>query len=279
MPASQSSPNPIQPLSVGNVVSAGFRLYRSHLKLYLGLAFQAYLWRLVPIYGWAKYSAISAMISRLSFSELINQPETVSMASPKIYPRMWSFFTLSLQIGFSLLLVSWGLYNAWVLIDLIAAFILGLIFAQFPQATAAISIFRVLLLAGILIVGFTWFFSHWMVAEVALAVEEEINPTQSMERSWSLTKNSAVRIQIIAIVAFAVTLPLIFLINYLHSIILVGIDENTPLSWTVHSISLLTSLAGGALVMPLWQSIKAVIYCDLRSRREGLGLQLRDRTI
>jgi hypothetical protein len=43
MPASQSSPNPIQPLSVGNVVSAGFRLYRSHLKLYLGLAFQAYL--------------------------------------------------------------------------------------------------------------------------------------------------------------------------------------------------------------------------------------------
>jgi hypothetical protein len=32
-------------------------------------------------------------------------------------------------------------------------------------------------------------------------------------------------------------------------------------------------------VMPFWQSIKAVIYYDLRSRREGLGLQLRDHDI
>jgi hypothetical protein len=29
-------------------------------------------------------------------------------------------------------------------------------------------------------------------------------------------------------------------------------------------------------MMPFWQAIKAVIYYDLRSRREGLGLQVRD---
>lgn len=27
--------------------------------------------------------------------------------------------------------------------------------------------------------------------------------------------------------------------------------------------------------MPFWQALKAVLYFDLRSRREGLGLQLR----
>ncbi len=282
MSASQNSPNPIQPLSVGNVVSAGFRLYRSHLKLYFGLALKAYLWLIVPIYGWAKYSAISAMISRLSFSELINQPETVSMAYPKINPRRWAFVNLDLRIVIYLLLVYWGL----IIGRYIGAFVLGLIFAQFPQATAAISqatdaisIFTVWLLAVILIFVLTWFFSHWMVAEVALAVEDEINVSQSMDRSWSLTKNSAVRVQIIALVAFAVTWPLIFITNYLPSLLLLGIERNTPLYWTVYSISLLASLAGGALVQPFWQSIKAVVYCDLRSRREGLGLQLRDRTI
>jgi hypothetical protein len=31
------------------------------------------------------------------------------------------------------------------------------------------------------------------------------------------------------------------------------------------------------VILPLWQIIKAVIYYDLRGRREGLGLQLRDR--
>jgi hypothetical protein len=30
-----------------------------------------------------------------------------------------------------------------------------------------------------------------------------------------------------------------------------------------------------ALIIPFWQSIKAVIYYDLRVRREGMGIDLR----
>ncbi|MEL7420561.1 MAG: DUF975 domain-containing protein, partial [Cyanobacteria bacterium J06555_3] len=33
--------------------------------------------------------------------------------------------------------------------------------------------------------------------------------------------------------------------------------------------------AGQALLIPFWQSIRAVIYHDLRVRREGIGLNLR----
>ena len=36
------------------------------------------------------------------------------------------------------------------------------------------------------------------------------------------------------------------------------------------------SFASGALLMPFWQAIKAVIYYDIRSRREGIDLQIRD---
>jgi hypothetical protein len=39
------------------------------------------------------------------------------------------------------------------------------------------------------------------------------------------------------------------------------------------------SFSGGALIVPFWQTVKAVVYYDLRSRREGLGLQLRDHDI
>ena len=35
----------------------------------------------------------------------------------------------------------------------------------------------------------------------------------------------------------------------------------------------------GAMIVPFWKAIQAVIYYDLRSRREGLGLTLRDRQI
>jgi hypothetical protein len=37
------------------------------------------------------------------------------------------------------------------------------------------------------------------------------------------------------------------------------------------------SWGGGPVVIPFWQPMKAIIYYDLRSRKEGLGLQIRDR--
>ncbi|HEY9299991.1 MAG TPA: hypothetical protein VIQ31_27225, partial [Phormidium sp.] len=49
MPQNLSSQSPIQPLSIGNVVSTGVRIYRSHLKSYLGLAVQASLWVMLPL--------------------------------------------------------------------------------------------------------------------------------------------------------------------------------------------------------------------------------------
>jgi hypothetical protein len=41
-------------------------------------------------------------------------------------------------------------------------------------------------------------------------------------------------------------------------------------------VAYILGLVSGALFLPFWQAIKAVIYYDLRSRREGLGLQMRD---
>jgi hypothetical protein len=102
-----SSSGQTGPLSVGNVVSASLRIYRDHFKSYFGLAFVASLWLLVPIYGWAKYSAISALISRLAFGEVREKPETVSDARREVNPRMWSFLgagilTFLIYIGVSL---------------------------------------------------------------------------------------------------------------------------------------------------------------------------------
>ncbi|WP_049790737.1 hypothetical protein [Trichormus azollae] len=73
-------PSAAEPLSMDNVVSAAVRLYRPHLKTYLQIAFTAHFWALVPIYGWAKYAAISGLISPLAFEELTNQPESVEDA-------------------------------------------------------------------------------------------------------------------------------------------------------------------------------------------------------
>jgi len=268
-----SSPSPIQPLSIGNVVTAGVRLYRSNLKTYLRLASQAYLWVLLPIYGWAKYAAISGLISRLAFGELINQPESVNTARNQIEPRLWSFLRIMFQVGVSLFLI----YIALAILGGFVAGMLGFILSSVLGSSGiiAIAVFTALLILVIVLGGLTWFYSRWVIAEVPLAVEENINGGESIARSWDLTKTSVLRIQGIVVVAFVVTLPILILFSYLPQLLLLRLERGSFTYTIGYLITLLISLVGGVFVMPFWQTIKAVLYYDLRTRREGLGLKLR----
>ncbi|MEH2244955.1 hypothetical protein [Nostoc sp.] len=264
----------IQPLSIGNVVSAAVRLYRSHLKIYLKLALIAHLWIIVPIYGWAKYAAISGLISRLAFGELIYQPEGVQTASSYINPRLWSFLRVAFQVGIFLILIYLGLAIAGgVLAGLIGVVLKGILGTSSIIVTTTLAI---IVTACIVLLGLTWFYSRWIVAEVPLAVEENINGGESVARSWELTKASVFRIQGVVLVGFVVTLPLLFVLNYIPSLFLIKLEQGSAIYSLVYLISWIGSFIGGILIMPFWQALKAVLYLDLRTRREGLGLQLRE---
>ncbi|RCJ42116.1 hypothetical protein A6770_07800 [Nostoc minutum NIES-26] len=274
MAESFGSPSPMQPLSVGNVVSAAVRLYRSHLKTYLKLALIAHLWALVPIYGWAKYAAISGLISRLAFGELVSQPESVKAARSHVNPRLWSFLRVAFQVALYLLLIYIGLAIAGGILATVIGFVFGAILGSTGVIIA--TTLSIIIVVIIVLLGLTWFYARWAVAEVPLAVEENINGGESIDRSWELTKTSVIRIQGVVLVAFFVTLPIVLLLNYVPSLFLVRLEPGSTIYWIVYSISLVTSLIGGIFVMPFWQALKAVLYFDLRSRREGLGLQLRE---
>lgn len=314
MPIRPIASQPLAPLSVGNVVSTGLVLYRSHLKSYLSISLRATLWVISPIlvtipliplfivgslppsslswlyliwiplfiFGFAKYLANSALLSRLAFSELIDRPEIVSNARNYIQPKMWSFFRVAVYVFLFLI----GVYVMLSLLTGVIAAIIALMFGLFyqalinnPIASVIVGILSVLIVLAAVIgffFGFIWFFSRWIIAEVPLAVEEDINSKQSIDRSWELTKNSVFRIQLVVLVAFLVTLPLMAVTSYIPQIFLLKVPPGSTLYWTIYGISVLTSSVGGIFVLPFWQNIKAVLYYDLRNRKEGLGLQLRD---
>lgn len=266
---SQSS---IRPLSVGNVVTTGLVMYRSNLKTYLKLSIFAYLWVLLPIYGWAKFCAINGLIARLAYCELINKPETVSAARDRTDSRLWSFLAVGLGVGLRLL----GIYILWYLALIAAAIlpitVLGTQGGIFVTVIAAL----IVLIAGIIVI--IRFYSRWFVAELPLAVEENVaTGSQSIDRSWDLTKDVANRIQYIIVVAILVTIPIQIVTGFIPSIFQIRTVPGTSAYATIQLISFFLSLLGGAIIMPFWQAIKAVIYYDLRSRKEGLDLRLRDR--
>lgn len=299
---------PSQPLSIGNVVSTGVRLYRSHLKDYLKLSAIGSFWvllayvvifalgavmismgaalnllLLIPIgiglflFGFAKYCGYSALIARLAFAEIAGQPETVKMASDKILPLQWSFFRLAFIVGFYIFL----LYLVFAFVGALAtgliAVILGGLVGQ--QLTAIVSVLLIIVLIVSLIFALIWFFSRWFVAEMPLAIEEGMTVNRSLSRSWELTNKSVLRIQVIVVIAFLVTLPLLLLTSFLPTLFLSTLDPQTSIYWISYSFSLLLSIIASTLVLPFWQAIKAVLYYDLRSRQEGLGLKLRDHNI
>lgn len=276
------SPSPIQPLSLGNVVSAGMRLYRSHLKSYLKLAFNAYAWIFVPIYGWAKCGAILALISRLAFGELVEQPESVEQSRRIVNSRMWQFFIMGLlMFGIGIgLIIPFSIF-----IGIVTVFFAGSIAAGVtpsPTILLAVSLLT-LILIPVFFVAFLWVQARFFVVEVPLAIEDNIDGISTIGRSWELTKGHAWRIVAILLVGYLITIPIQIPFTILSTIIQAALaslaQENSGYAVLSQLLSLIIGLVSAALIVPFWQSIKAVVYYDLRSRREGMGLKLRDRNI
>lgn len=305
---SQINPSsPLPPLNIGNVVSAGTVLYRSHLKSYMGVALQSVLWSFLPFlvaapiaglmfylfestgnvppvlwllvpvwivfafFCFAKYLLHSALLTRLAFQELSSQPETVREARGHLNSRLWSFFLLACLIGVLLFLVYMGLGIVAGVVSVVVALVLNNIVGE----TASIIIMTIVIIIGMAL-GLTWFFSRWFVAEAVLAVEDGVDAGRSVSRSWELTESSVFRVQGVVFVTFLITLPLLALTNYIPSIALTQIEPLSPLYFIVYGGSLIASFLGWIVLLPFWQAIKSVLYYDLRNRREGLGLQLRD---
>lgn len=270
-----SSSGQTGPLSVGNVVSASLRIYRDHFKSYFGLAFVANLWLLVPIYGWAKYSAILGLISRLAFGEVREKPETVSDARREVNPRMWRF------LGAGIL--SFLIYIGGSLVGGIAMAILaggaGAIFGQNSPIVAVLLVVVAVIAFFIICIRLL---SRLLIVELPLAIENNIGASSAISRRWELTKGSVGRIQWIVLVAILVSLPIMIFVQILARIIQVFLSGVLGAELGIYYLvsSLLTlplSFGSSALLTPFWQAIRAIVYYDLRSRKEVLGLQIRKR--
>ena len=272
-------------LTVGNVVSAGLRIYRDRFLEYFRIAFIGYLWVLVPIYGWAKFAAMNGLLARMAFGEVTEKPETEKEARRHIKPRMWQFLGASILV---MLIVFVG-FIVFYLILAILGFIIGTIIGLSGDNFNAFG-FVFLVLFGIfgflfLLFALTWLISRYLIIELPLAVEDGITAGAALGRSWDLTKGSVIRLQIIVFVAFLISLPITIVIQVVSTILQIVVGSlaasDNYLIYSLFSplfsiLILVLAFAGGALLIPFWQAIKAVIYYDLRVRREGLGMELEE---
>lgn len=263
----------VENLNIGNVVSAGLRIYRDNFKLYYLTALKAYLWILVPIYGWAKFSMLSGLISRLAFSQVNERPETEREARVHVEPRLWNFFLTGLLVG---LIIFAALLGAIIIAGIIF-YILGVILGQSTAGIVILIILVVIAFFGF-IFGYIWIYSRLAIAELPIAIEDMNSASNAIGRSWKLTKSYVLKLQLIFFVSFLISIPISFAVNIISYLVqlLPLLSQNSGfLAFISIILNLAVTFAGSALLIPFWQSIKAVIYYDLCSRKEGIGLNLR----
>jgi hypothetical protein len=273
-----TSRSSVGPLNVGNVVTTAFSLYKSNFATLMKLSGTAVLWSFVPVYGWAKSAMYYGVMSRLGFGLLNNQPETAVEVRRSIQDRLWTFLLTRFLVG----LIVGALF-----ISLLIAFVIlfGISIALGAALGTAGIVFGVILglLAFLgLLLGLAWASSRFMVAEIPIALSENlIDPIAAIGQSWKLTQGFVLRLMTIVFVAGLVLMPVQILANLGPQLLQYApmADVEPVVIGIVFLVVMLLAIAGQILTLPFWQMLIAVVYYDLRARKEGLDIQLRDRPI
>lgn len=277
-----------QQLSIGNVVTVSLNLYRSRLKLYFKLALSAHLWLLVPIYGWAKFFTIAALISRLGFDDLSGQPESLNRVRSQLNRRMWHFLITGILV---VILSFLGVLILFILFSIMGGLLYALLSSilGIPQGGAD-QLFKNWLYTGIVLpivivvyLSPLWFYSRFFITDLPLSIEREMSWLKAIKRSRELTKSFRKRLLVIILITFLITLPILIIVWYGFGHLLRLFSYNflryyiQNYSIRVTLLFIILSLVVGVIIMPFWQSVKAAVYYDIRCRRESWDLKLPDR--
>jgi hypothetical protein len=267
-PASGSARNP------GGLIAFGVLM----IPLFLALL----------IFCSAKALTNEALISRLAFQDLISQPESTAVAWQQVRKRTWHFWFARFMVAVILAAVSFAFS---LLQNILTAIPNAMVSSSRSSSGSAAAMLVGLIALVILLVSYgfqLWFQARFFVPELPIAVEENVTGDQSIVRAWELSKGHAVRISLVILVAGLITVPLfviafvpfaVTLLASMASLMGRGIPDPAAMGTIFAALGLgfLLTLVFSIFTMPFWQTIKAVIYYDLRSRREGMGLELRER--
>ena len=238
-------------------------------------------WLVGTLYCSAKYATDRAVICRLAYQELIDAPETVAIATQQLIPRTWCFLRLSWLISLYICLVAIVAYIVLVIAVLVVTAILmyGLkLTVESPIAFISIglsAVGAVLLFIAILIRCY----AYWFVAELPLAIEQTRSANASIARSQQLISTAVGRVILVVTIAFLMMIPINTLGNGPSLIGQVMISASTDIATQTIGYVLilggvLLNLISELFIMPFWQIIKAIVYYDLRNRREGGDLTI-----
>ena len=254
----------LRPLSVGEMLDAGFRLFRARFMTLI-------LCVLVPVVPLTIIAtAVQASVDPNAFD--LDSTETVDSGSAlagTLVAALIQFAAAALAIAACFKAISAAYLGEH------AGVAESLRYAVGRLLPLLVAYFLVVVIVGLGLVALI-IPGIWLAVKLSMTfpavVFERTGPFAAIGRSWALTKGNWWRV-------FG-TLLVVFLISFVLQIVLAAVaggllaagDSVSEL--TVAIVLTLVNLLALALTYPLWASVTSVVYYDLRVRNEGFDLHL-----
>ncbi|MDQ0673488.1 preprotein translocase subunit Sss1 [Pseudarthrobacter siccitolerans] len=301
---------PLRPLMFGEILDGSFQTIRRNAKAMLGASLLAQSFAailaavitvvtatsMVSIEAWAE-SATPADFASLGFGFL---------AAVLLVAILTLFISAVLQ-GAMVVPVARSILNrptgfrqmwilarsrAWTLVRLAALMMLAGLLAFILPAGVAVAVISTMERAGILLLIplipavvalLTWIYIKLMVAPAAVVIEE-LGALEALRRSWSLTRANWWRIFgitlvvsiLVGIIGQVVMIPVSLLPTFLSGFLSphAGSEQDITVAVAVGVATAIVGALVGAVGYAFQTSVMALIYMDLRMRKDGLDIAL-----
>jgi len=305
---------PLRPMTLGTILGGAFMVMRRNPKPTFGLALLITGFTFVLTLGISGGTMFATFERQLAAgnqadADAIGAGGIAAIALSLLIPTVLSIAAMAILQGIISLEVARGTVGEkmrtrglWRLVKGRAWALIGWTMLIIGAATVALAILAVLIgllmttgtggiVAGIgliLVIGAAAVVAaFWLGTRLAFVpsaiVVERLPVFQAAGRSWSLTKGYFWRtLGIILLVSAAysivsqlVTGPITLIASFLGSLLGMG-DENTiiVLFIVIYGITILFSVLVGAIGVVVQSATAALLYVDLRMRKEGLDVEL-----
>jgi hypothetical protein len=253
----------LRPLSVGEILDAGFRLFRHRFGTLVACIFVP----IVPLYILG--TIIVGSTDPTAFD--VNAPVDNSGAAVagRSIDQLLSSVAAALAVAACFKAISAAYLGeragAGESLRYAAGRFLPLIVAYIVIVILLIPAFIALIIPGI-----------WLAVKLSMAfpaiVCERAGPFKAIGRSWNLTKDNWWRVFGTLLVVFLLLFVITLALGGVLGAVLLSSDSMSEVAFAV--LTTLIGLLIAAITYPLWAAVVTVIYYDLRVRNEGFDLQL-----
>lgn len=268
--------------TVGNMITIGVAIYKQNWRQYLKLSAIAHLWLLVPVYGWARYFAISAWMSRLSLQEIDDELDysdrqpyfSIRSLCIFLFTAIFTIFEpivlgyLSFTILGVIIIVFSRVISLWVfsfsLLEILENYLSN-------QEDPKYFFYELLGLVLLLLISLL-FYARLFITDLIFTDRSNNKLFDLIYRSYFITKSNKFKTYTTICLSCLLTLP-VWIIGYLIVPIIAGfiftissINLLEPLNPLLSFCLVFTLVCAHGIVLPFWQSIKAVVFYHLSQR-------------